>query len=698
MFFSLLLVVLFRGYIILVNSGFTSPLIHVFIDILKDIKTWLAVVILFIAMLVWHKYRHEIGEFIYKYRYILALVLFILCVAFEITGSSIGMWCSYFGEADEDIILGTSRAIRSDEWAVSTPMMFSQYYNSPEPFSYYSSTVRGSLTDVFLEYGQPVKDILMIFRPFYIGYLFLPVAKGMAFFWCGRWIALFLVSFEMGMLITKKDKRLSVVMAFLISFAPVIQWWFAVNGLVEMLIFLQLSILMLWKYMNTDSKKARIIYVGVIVLCAGGYILTFYPSWQVPLVYILLGMIIWTFMENYKSCKMDVLDWVIIVLAVIILACFMGYLLYRSGDTIQAILGTTYPGSRVETGGGMFQQLFNYVSNIWYAVTGNGTGANVCESSQFIDFFPISYIVPIIMMIKGKKKDKLTIVMLIMNTFLGVYCVIGFPVWLAKITLLSFSQSTRCVIAFEFGNIILLIRSLYLLKESTENTVKDIVKDIGIAIFAAGGTVFICYRINSAFFSTAMVIVTFLIFSVLFFGILQYFNKIARGWSILVIVVMLFSGLLVNPVRQGIDSVENISVLKSIREIKQEDPQALWVMENEGLPYINAGLLCGAATVNSTNVYPDIERWKSLDEQDQFGDIYNRYAHIKICIKQEGNPEFIIEGAQDSFTLYLTIDDLSKIGIDYIMTKRDLLFDDNSSDLDLIDQVKDYKIYKVYSE
>lgn len=57
----------------------------------------------------------------------------------------------------------------------------------------------------------------------------------------------------MGMLLSGGDKRLAVSGAFLVAFAPVVQWWFAINGLVEMLVFGQLSVLLLQKYM-TDTR------------------------------------------------------------------------------------------------------------------------------------------------------------------------------------------------------------------------------------------------------------------------------------------------------------------------------------------------------------------------------------------------------------------------------------------------------------
>lgn len=39
------------------------------------------------------------------------------------------------------------------------------------------------------------------------------------------------------MLISDGQKKLSVMLGICVSWAPFIQWWFAINGLVEMLIY-----------------------------------------------------------------------------------------------------------------------------------------------------------------------------------------------------------------------------------------------------------------------------------------------------------------------------------------------------------------------------------------------------------------------------------------------------------------------------
>ena len=211
---------------------------------------------------------------IYQYRYYIAVIVFLLCVIFEISGSSIGAWQDFIpiDGIEDGVILGKSRMIRTDEWAVLSPMTFSQFFDG---FHYFSDIIRADKTDVFMVYGLPVLNIMQLFRPFQIGFLFLGMAKGLSFFWCGRWIALFMVTFEFLMLLTKKNKLLSFVGATMITLAPIVQWWFAINGLAEMMIFGGLAVLMLHRFMNDKIFWHRLICLFVLYCCAGGYIMTF---------------------------------------------------------------------------------------------------------------------------------------------------------------------------------------------------------------------------------------------------------------------------------------------------------------------------------------------------------------------------------------------------------------------------------------
>ena len=171
----------------------------------------------------------KIWDCLYKHRYIYGLLTILVLVAFQISGSSIGVWKTTMGyEAEEGVLIGKSRQIRSDEWGALTPMSFSQVYNG---FNKTSGIVRGGSTDVSLVYALPTLQPFQIFRPFQIGYfsglVFGPETGnsiGLSFYWCARLIILFLVALDFFMIFTKKNKLLSTLGAIMIACAPVIQW------------------------------------------------------------------------------------------------------------------------------------------------------------------------------------------------------------------------------------------------------------------------------------------------------------------------------------------------------------------------------------------------------------------------------------------------------------------------------------------
>lgn len=631
-----------------------------------------------------------ICENLYKYRFIIAISILIIGVFFEISGSSIGCWNGYIpgGEStSEGVLLGTSRPIRSDEWATNTTMTFSQYFSG---FSYFSDIIRGTETDTFIVYGQPVMNLAILFRPFQIGYLFLSPAKGLSFFWLSRLIALFMVTFEFAMIITKKNKKYSVMTAFLLTFAPIVQWWFAINGLVEMLVFGQLAIILIYKYMRTNDYRKRMVYSLVIAICAGGYILTFYPAWQVPLAYVFLALAIWIFISEWKEFKFyPKKDIPIISIAVVLLAIGLGYVIVNSLDTIKAVMGTAYPGKRVGVGGETFGRMWQYICNLFFPLTTANVPANPCEMAVFFDLFPIGLILSLIVLIKEKKKDILIYCLLAADIFLSLYCVIAWPEVLAKVTLLSFTTGARAYAGVGLINILLLVRSLSI----TDMKMK---KSIALIISLALSCVVVKLAMidfSSYLNSTTIISLSILILLALFYMIFR--NKGFKGiFATILCVVMLFMGALVNPVRHGTGIIFESELTKKIQEIAKND-SGLWITEDLGLPMINYPMMVGAPTINSTNVYPVLDRWAKLDTEGVNEEIYNRYAHITIKINNTSNTEFTLLGA-DAFTVNLNVNDMNKLDIKYILSRNDL--EDMSNDnvkINKLYEVNDYKIYEV---
>lgn len=630
-------------------------------------------------------------NYINKYRFAIAGIVFILCIIFEISGSSVGIYSNWLN-TKSGVIFGEPRGIRSDEWKVLTPFMLSQYENHTGKFPYFSDTIRGYKTDVYMVYGLPVMDISILFRLFQLGFLFLSPAKGLSFFWMGRIIALFLVSFEIMKLITNKDNKLSLLGAIFITFSPTIHWWFAVNWIAELIIFPFLSVILLNLYMKENNFIYRSLYIIGIFISWGNLLFALYPAWQVPFGYLLLSLYIWTIIENWKTFdirnkKKDFIIWSVFFIIFIFL---VGRIFIKSKETIDIVRNTAYPGRRFETGGGIFLELFRWAINLFTPYNEHNIILNTCELSAFIDFFPIPYIFAAYLIFKQKIKDKLLIILSICSLFIVVYMTIGFPIFLSKISLLSNSQSVRTVQVFGIINIFILIRGLYLYRPNLKINI-SIILSLLFSLFI----ILVSYKYQDKYLIPLMMIILFISLFIICLSFLQYnkniFRRIFLFSSSLFLIV---SSIYINPIQKGLGVIYDSDLYKSIKEISSKD-DGLWIL-NLGF-MDNFSIIAGAPTINSVNTYPNLERWKILDPELKHKDIYNRYAHINVNILNNNN--FNIDKFQflypDSFQINVTLDDLKKINTKYILSDINLEKYNSSENIKLLKHINNYYIYEL---
>lgn len=638
--------------------------------------------------------KKEWIEKIYKHRFLTAFIIFSITVIFQVSGSSIGIWNNFFGTTEtinKGVLLGKSQGIRSDEWATFTIFNFSQKYNTLKPFSFFSNSIRADKTDLFLEYGGPVLDIGIIYRIFQVGYILFGNSRGLAFFWNARFIMLIMVTFELMMIITNKKKKLSLLGTMLIALSPIVSWWFSINGLVEMLISMQLAIVLLDKYMLETNFKKRILYLIGIAISAGTFLFAFYPSWEIPLAYVTAGLGIWIIIKNYKKCKIYKRDIISIGIIVSIFGITLGYLLTKSWNTIEIILNTVYPGSRLEIGGGCIAKLFEYPINTFFNINNRGLLSNTCEEAVFFDIFPLGLIFTIIVLIKQKKKDVLLIILTILDVFFGIWLIFGFPKIIAKITLLSNSQASRTYLAFGIINIMMLIRALALFEVKV--TVR---KSLILSIFLSTIVTALTYKYYSYYLYLYMIIIIYTMLLVLFYLIFRINKKIEMNLLLISIFsISIISSLIVNPIRVGTDVIYEQPIVKQIESIIDKDKEGKWIVEGLGYPYINIPIMVGAPTINCTNVYPDLDRWKLIDKNEKYGDVYNRYAHITINLQTDKDSSFELM-TPDSFITYLNVDDLDVLDVRYILTPNSLeKYSSEKIKFELIGQENIFKIYKI---
>ena len=629
----------------------------------------------------------KILKCIFLYRFLIGLLLGALLILLEIHGSSIGLYSNILHSPDI-VLLGHNRPIRSDEWFVNTPLAFSQYFND---FQYFSEIVRGYSTDMYLMYGQAVKDWPIIFRPFHWGYLLFGPAKGLSFFWINRIIVLFLVSFEFGRIITRDKRHLSFTYAVLITFSPIVQWWFAVNSIAEILIFSQGNVIVCYKYLFSKSIKKKIFLGMIFIWVSIAYVFSLYPAWQIPCAYLFITVLISIFLNNCKQIKFTKNDLFIITTSMIIIIGISISILFKSIDVIQITKDTVYPGTRFCTTGGisffdMLKYGFNYPLGIWLPLK-DITITNNCEIARMFDFAPLGIGLAIAYLLGNNKRDYIILNLIILQCFFLAWCIFIWPAWFAKITLM-YNVTNRVILAIGVINIILLIRTISLWDYKIPVWIQFV-----LSILASIFAIYTVYISGSDVFK--YYIISALIVSSLWLFTLSRRTKL---FCIITIMTVLWSGLGVNPVSKGVASIYDSSLISSIKEINKSNG-GKWIVEGNELGIQNLPIMAGAETINSINTYPVLSRWNVLDENGACKNIYNRYAHITINLfnseTNQDNAKFVLN-SPDHFTVNMKKDDLKKMDVSYILTKQDLRpFSDSYILFQLLEKDNEFNVFKV---
>ena len=149
-----------------------------------------SIIIMFIGIHFVFKLR-KMYEFIHNHRYKIACAFLLFVMIFKYSGSSIVEFNSeiqpHIDNTRYHTLLGQTRRIRTDEWATSTTYILSQS-KTEVPFQYFSDVLRGTPTDMFTVANSPVLDILMIGRPFQLGFMLFGTDAGLSFYWYVRGI------------------------------------------------------------------------------------------------------------------------------------------------------------------------------------------------------------------------------------------------------------------------------------------------------------------------------------------------------------------------------------------------------------------------------------------------------------------------------------------------------------------------------
>lgn len=633
-----------------------------------------SIIIMFIGIHFVFKLR-KMYEFIHNHRYKIACAFLLFVMIFKYSGSSIVEFNSeiqpHIDNTRYHTLLGQTRRIRTDEWATSTTYILSQS-KTEVPFQYFSDVLRGTPTDMFTVANSPVLDILMIGRPFQLGFMLFGTDAGLSFYWYARLVAMMLGSYELCLILTKRNKKVSLCGMIVITFSAAVQWWYCM----QVLIWGQIVVVLVDKFMTTNKKRNKYLCALGILVSGLSYIFEFYPAWQISFGYVFLALIIWILIKNikYEKYRFTKHDVAVIVITLLCIALLLGRWYMLSKDTLAAEMNTDYPGERNEVGGGALN-LYSYFYNIFFPTE---EYLNPCEYSSMLSLFPIPLILGLIYVIRNKKDLHFWIPMLVVGGFLSIWCVYGFPEFLAVLTKMSMSTAGRASIPLGTVCIYILI---YLIGnfETDDKLINKKLSYVLSGIFI----LFIIYKAKTTigfaeefhYLDKFKILLGGEIFLALIFGVLNINNEKIKNYTIYgLIAVALITGLGVNPVIRTTDVLYTKPVAIKMQEIKKENPDAIWAVNDAGWYKNDYAVANGIRTINSTAVYPNFELFEKLlgekAKEEEIRKIYNRYAHVNFEVTdEESNVELLFA---DNIAIKVNYKDLQKLNIEYILSTVDL--------------------------
>lgn len=615
-----------------------------------------------------------VGEYCFRYRWLLALAIFCLCVCLRLHGSSIGIYDEVFPTQileKETTLFGIPRWIRSDEFGLTTPTYFSQAANG---YRLYSQQMSLSPTNMVLDFYSPVWDWTILGKPMAWGFLFFGNEVGLSWYWCMEIILLFMTAFEMCLILT--GRRLTAFLgAVMIALSPAIQWWVMPHMPPVILYAMALFDIGYW-FFTAKGRLAKWCGAALAMIAAVGFALSVFPSFQVPCAYTLLILLVVCLCRDREIITFSARDWPRLALPALGAMLILGRFLLLSREDLSLLMNTVYPGRRVDLGGNRgIYDLFSDFSSLFLPYK-DITYANNCEVATYIHFAPFFLALSPRLFADMKKGGDRHLVpgkaLFWIIVAEAVYMLVGIPEWLAEITLLRFCNRMHEVYGWTATLFTVWgFAALYRYPDCLSRREKL----LWPAAYGALWLLFVKDGLRGYFlqFSFAGYEIGRLLpplvalgFSLLLLLTLWQRQKLVTS---LLILIMLFCGGTVNPIERGTGAVTNHPISAAISDISQHEPESRWMSSDNVFFFADFVMANGAKVLNAINFYPDLEKWAIIDPNGTYEEASNRYVNQGVVLTGETDSVELV--SPDQIRLYLNPESLKRLEIRYLFTPVD---------------------------
>ncbi|MEY2509909.1 MAG: hypothetical protein QOE26_672 [Verrucomicrobiota bacterium] len=566
------------------------------------------------------------------------VALYFVASFLKLNGSSTALW-RYQAERElpnAGIILGTPKEVRSDEWMLQTPWIFSQARQTPA-FSVRNPSVGSDVTPLVT--NLPARHWSTLFRPQMWPFFLMETERAFAFYWNFKGFALLLGAFLFFGILTGGKTLLDLAGATLLTFSPFLQWWWSTPTCLPEMLALFFFGLWLCRVLFCDGRRGPIIAAGLGLIVVGvNFALCCYPRFQIPLVYLAAAILAAWWIVERKPATLRAFRGGCLVAVLFV----TGLIIYRWWLDVAEIIRVTsllsYPGQIRFTGGDFGWRRF-FDPFLEFSMTGDRYPEqlqNTCEAAGFLFLAPF-LLPPVMRQVFRGRPDPLIILPLVLAVFAIVFMACGVPTWVANLSGWAYVYSGRANLLVGTATVIALVR--FLSREPEEGTPPR----TNIGLFAGWLLILlIVLRITNVqlghFQSSGTVIATALFFALV---AVCLWRGAATATCLLLLIPQFYATALVNPISHGVPGITESRVLKWLAEAHRRKPTGSWIVLGETLraqvfpDFIKAS---GAQVKGGMRCNPDYEMLRVLDPLNQYRALTDRYAWVHFKRTDAGTP------------------------------------------------------------
>lgn len=610
---------------------------------------------------------------------LVALVGFVVLVALGISGTSTGIFRMFFETgADPDLLAGTPRAIRSDEWLVQSSWIVSQI---EQGFPLLNGSLPGGM-DGTIQNDLPVWDWSTIFRPHVWGFLWLPLDQGMAVRWWLPALAVFAFAYAFVVTILPRHPATAVALAAALLLSPLLQWWFLPTTLWPVAWCFATLVALHW------ALSSSRLWVRIVSAVGAGYLavtmaMSIYVPFIVPAAIVVLSVAAFEVVaqraDDRLSMKAILLR--LLPLAAAAAAALLSLFLWirTRTETIEAVTSTVYPGERLEPTGTIDTraELVSFLSApfqhalLEYDVAGLGPNQSESAAPLLLSvFLLIPAIVVALRSRAGAGSALRRIDWRLIGPILATVVVLAFLLlpgwdWLAHGALLDRSSTARIRLALALTSV---VTAVYLARRVRDagrpapwwSILAAVAVTLGSSAFVFGELS--DFRLSLSGFSWIFVTLALALAVVAF----------PRGWvaggATALLAASVLVGWGVNPLYAGVFDLRATDVGSEVRSLDEAEPDARWVGIGGLIPTATL-VQSGVEQYNGVQTYPPREMWESIDPEGEFEPVWNRLANVNWAVG-EGEPEVANPARDQILVTFDSCSTFAQSNVDFVLSDQ----------------------------